>query len=157
MIWLGTSGYSYADWHDTYYPAGLATGDRLAFYCTEFQAVEINYTYYRMPTAEHMLKLAAQTPDGFQFAVQGVQSALVEHPHAAILPHGVGGRGRRAPFLEALRIVGDFIPGAHVTGQVQFGDGDQRWQIQSLRTRQTFEASWPGEGCPGGSTPAFQP
>jgi len=73
MIWLGTSGYSYADWHEVYYPADLASGDRLAFYVAEFDAVEINYTYYRMPTADHMQRLVAQTPDRFYFAVKAHQ------------------------------------------------------------------------------------
>jgi uncharacterized protein YecE (DUF72 family) len=73
MIWLGTSGYSYADWHETYYPADLESNRRLAFYAAEFDTVEINYTYYRMPTADHMQRLATQTPDTFCFAVKAHQ------------------------------------------------------------------------------------
>lgn len=73
MIWLGTSGYSYADWQGVYYPPDLPAKDRLAWYASEFQAVELDFTYYRMPTADHLHELAAQTPDGFQFAVKAHQ------------------------------------------------------------------------------------
>lgn len=73
MIWLGTSGYSYADWHGPYYPADLPARERLAFYSAEFKAVELDFTYYRMPTADQLRRLAAQTPDGFQFAVKAHQ------------------------------------------------------------------------------------
>lgn len=73
MIWLGTSGYSYDDWQGGFYPPDLPAGERLAFYAAEFNAVELDFTYYRMPTAEHLNKLAAQTPEGFQFSVKAHQ------------------------------------------------------------------------------------
>lgn len=84
MIWLGTSGYSYDDWHETYYPAGVAEGERLAFYANEFNAVEINYTYYRMPTADHMARLAAQTPDRFYFAVKAYRDITHERRDSSV-------------------------------------------------------------------------
>ncbi len=73
MIWLGTSGYSYADWRGVYYPPDLPEQDRLAFYAAEFSAVELDFTYYRMPTADHLQEMAAQTPEGFRFAVKAHQ------------------------------------------------------------------------------------
>lgn len=73
MIYLGTSGYSYDDWRQVYYPPDLPQGEWLAFYAAEFKAVELNFTYYRMPTAEHLRSMAARTPDGFQFAVKAHQ------------------------------------------------------------------------------------
>ncbi len=73
MIYLGTSGYSYKDWKDVYYPAGLARQKQLAFYAQEFNAVELNFTYYRMPTSEQLQKMAAQTPADFRFSVKAHQ------------------------------------------------------------------------------------
>jgi len=76
MIYLGTSGYSYADW-EVFYPPDLPRHERLAFYASElgdgFGAVELNFTYYRMPTADQLQRIAAQTPDDFRFAVKANQ------------------------------------------------------------------------------------
>jgi uncharacterized protein YecE (DUF72 family) len=73
MIYLGTSGYSYADWKGVYYPPELSRHEWLEFYAREFGAVELDYTYYRMPTADQLGKLARRTPDGFRFAVKAHQ------------------------------------------------------------------------------------
>jgi uncharacterized protein YecE (DUF72 family) len=69
-MYLGTSGYSYDDWKHVYYPANVSRAGWLAYYASEFQAVELNFTYYRIPTADQLEKLAAQTPDDFRFAVK---------------------------------------------------------------------------------------
>jgi uncharacterized protein YecE (DUF72 family) len=73
VIYLGTSGYSYEDWKGVYYPADLPAAEWLAFYAAEFKAVELNFTFYRMPTAGHLRDMAARTPPGFQFAVKAHQ------------------------------------------------------------------------------------
>ncbi len=73
-LWIGTSGYSYADWVGGFYPAGTRPGRMLACYSRRFPIVELNFTFYRPPTAEMLGKIAAQTPDGFQFLVKLPQS-----------------------------------------------------------------------------------
>jgi uncharacterized protein YecE (DUF72 family) len=70
MICVGTSGFSYDDWEGPYYPTGLAKQDRLAFYAKEFNALEINFTYYRMPTARTLAGMARKVPDDFLFTVK---------------------------------------------------------------------------------------
>jgi len=72
-MYLGTSGYSYDDWKHIYYPANVPRGSWLTYYASEFQAVELNFTYYRMPTAEQLSNLAAQTPEDFRFALKAHQ------------------------------------------------------------------------------------
>src|SRR5262249_18890859 len=67
-IWIGTSGYSYTDWVGRFYPSGTRSGAMLAFYSREFPLVELNFTFYRMPTAEGLLRMAEQPPGGFQFS-----------------------------------------------------------------------------------------
>jgi uncharacterized protein YecE (DUF72 family) len=71
QIRIGCSGWSYESWRDgVFYPPRLAPGDRLRFYATRFDTVELNASFYRLPTrmaAEHW---AEQTPDDFRFAVK---------------------------------------------------------------------------------------
>ncbi len=72
-MYLGTSGYSYDDWKHVYYPSNVPKGGWLAYYANEFRTVELNFTYYRLPTADQLAKLAAQTPDDFKFALKAHQ------------------------------------------------------------------------------------
>lgn len=72
-MYLGTSGYSYDDWKHVYYPANVPRSSWLAYYAQEFRAVELNFTYYRVPTAEQLEKLSGQTPSDFRFAVKAHQ------------------------------------------------------------------------------------
>ena len=46
---VGTSGWSYADWHGPVYPKGLKAGERLSFYATLLRTTEVNSTFYRDP------------------------------------------------------------------------------------------------------------
>ena len=73
MILLGTSGFSFTDW-SSFYPAGLRRQDFLTYYSRFFRAVELNFTYYAMPTAQKMAALARQVPAGFLFTVKGHSS-----------------------------------------------------------------------------------
>ena len=73
MIHIGTSGYSYQDWVGPFYPKDVVKKDWLAFYAREFAAVEINFTYYRLPDARTLQAMAAKTPDGFLFTVKASQ------------------------------------------------------------------------------------
>jgi uncharacterized protein YecE (DUF72 family) len=70
QIWIGTSGYSYPDWVGGFYPPGTRPGKLLAHYCRYFPLVELNFTFYRLPTAAMLARLVEQTPDGFQFIVK---------------------------------------------------------------------------------------
>jgi len=67
---VGTSGYSFDDWVGTFYPAGTQKKDMLERYAEHFETVEVNYTYYRMPTVRTMASLARRTPEGFVFWVK---------------------------------------------------------------------------------------
>lgn len=70
MIRVGTSGYSYDDWHSRFYPADLAARDRLAFYARKFGCVEVNSTFYRQPTTALTAAMVAKVPPEFRFAVK---------------------------------------------------------------------------------------
>src|SRR5438105_13492019 len=66
----GTSGYSYAEWKGTFYPEGMPAAQMLAFYAAQFDTVEINNTFYRMPKAAMLETWAAQVPESFRFALK---------------------------------------------------------------------------------------
>ena len=51
-IWLGTSGFSYKEWRPIFYPEDLSDKQFLQYYGSRFNSVEIDYTFYRMPTAK---------------------------------------------------------------------------------------------------------
>ncbi|MBF6612307.1 MAG: DUF72 domain-containing protein [Chloroflexi bacterium] len=70
MIHIGTSGYSYADWKGPFYPEGIKDSEMLPFYAQEFHATEINYTYYRMPSARTLAAMASKVPDDFIFTIK---------------------------------------------------------------------------------------
>jgi uncharacterized protein YecE (DUF72 family) len=82
MIYVGTSGYSYKDWVGCFYPEELPAGRYLEFYAERFPAVEVDYTYYRMPDPQTLAGMARRTPPEFRFAVKAT-SLLTHEPQAA--------------------------------------------------------------------------
>ncbi len=72
-VHVGTSGYNYREWKGTFYPADLAAARMLPYYAERFGVVEINATFYRMPTPKTFAGWAAQTPDAFVFALKAPQ------------------------------------------------------------------------------------
>src|SRR4029079_13757578 len=70
MIWVGTSGYNYPEWKGSFYPKELPVAKMLPYYASRFTTVEINYTFYRMPTEKLVSGWAAQTPSPFRFTLK---------------------------------------------------------------------------------------
>lgn len=70
---IGTSGWSYDHWDGVFYPEGFSAAERLAYYATHFRTVEINATFYRLPTQHAVDSWRKQVPDDFLFAVKGSQ------------------------------------------------------------------------------------
>ena len=77
-IIVGTSGYSFADWVGPFYPPGTRSGEFLPYYARHFGAVEVNTTYYRMPSAALLERMERKTPPGFRFLVKLHQSMTHE-------------------------------------------------------------------------------
>ncbi|HJQ35953.1 MAG TPA: DUF72 domain-containing protein [Thermoanaerobaculia bacterium] len=67
---VGTSGYSYKEWKGTFYPDDLPASKMLPFYARNFGAVEINNTFYRMPTESLIKKWESEVPEGFTFVLK---------------------------------------------------------------------------------------
>ena len=70
MALIGTSGYNYNEWKGSFYPAGLPNSKMLAYYAGQFPTVEINYSFYRMPSQKVVADWAATTPEGFRFTLK---------------------------------------------------------------------------------------
>jgi uncharacterized protein YecE (DUF72 family) len=69
-IQAGTSGYSYKAWCGPFYPEKIAAAEMLAFYGEHLPSVEINNTFYRLPTASVLESWAAQVPETFRFSIK---------------------------------------------------------------------------------------
>jgi uncharacterized protein YecE (DUF72 family) len=72
-ICVGTSGYGYKEWKGIFYPEKIAPHEMLHFYGTRLNAVEINYTFYHMPTVAGLTDWAEQVPDDFSFSLKAPQ------------------------------------------------------------------------------------
>jgi uncharacterized protein YecE (DUF72 family) len=70
-IRVGTSGYQYRHWRNVLYPDGLAQRLWLPRYASVFDTVEMNATFYRLPTAEAVERWRDGVPPRFLFAVKG--------------------------------------------------------------------------------------
>ena len=68
---IGCSGWNYAHWRETVYPKGLPPRRWLEHYATLFDTVEVNTTFYRLPTRSAVAGWVEQSPPGFLFAVKG--------------------------------------------------------------------------------------
>lgn len=72
-IYAGTSGYGYKEWKGTFYPEKISPKEMLRFYSERLGAVELNNTFYHMPTAEVLDSWAEQVPPDFVFALKAPQ------------------------------------------------------------------------------------
>ena len=72
-LFVGTSGFAYKEWKPEFYPADLKAGDMLSFYSRRFNSVEINNTFYKMPTEKVLAQWREQTPEDFSFTLKAPQ------------------------------------------------------------------------------------
>jgi uncharacterized protein YecE (DUF72 family) len=67
-LYLGTAGWSYNDWKGTFYPPKTSSADRLGYYAGQFRTVEIDSTFYGIPSLKTVQSWHMRSPDGFVFA-----------------------------------------------------------------------------------------
>ena len=95
-MYVGTSGFSYPSWRGGFYPADAKPSEFLRLYAKRLPTVELNATFYQLPSEEQFERWAGETPTGFRFAVTMSRRAT--------------GRGRVegvAAFAQAVRALGD--------------------------------------------------
>ena len=80
MIKVGTSSFSFPDWKGTVYPPGIRERDMLPFYERElgFHALEVNFTYYSLPSQKSFMAMAEKTSKEFEFVVKSFKGMTHE-------------------------------------------------------------------------------
>lgn len=78
MILVGTSGFSYPDWVGPFYPETLSKQDFLAFYSQHFRACELNFSYYRLPTAQMLARMADKSGGQVEFVLKAYKEMTHE-------------------------------------------------------------------------------
>jgi len=76
-IYLGTSGWSYKHWRGTFYPTGLKAKDEFDYYLEYFDSVEINNSFYKLPSAGTFDNWYNAAPDDFVYVVKA--SRFITH------------------------------------------------------------------------------
>lgn len=69
-IYLGTQGWSYKDWVGTFYPPQTKPGHFLTLYAQVFNAVELDTTFYGIPSPSRVETWRRNTPEYFQFTAK---------------------------------------------------------------------------------------
>lgn len=72
-VWIGTSGFQYAEWKGMFYPEDLPAAKMLPFYAERFTTTEINYTFHRIPAPKTIENWKTLTPTNFRFALKAPQ------------------------------------------------------------------------------------
>jgi uncharacterized protein YecE (DUF72 family) len=70
QIYAGTSGFSYKEWKGRFYPEDLPSSGMLSYYADRLPAVEINNTFYRLPSESVLEGWAQQVPESFRFVIK---------------------------------------------------------------------------------------
>jgi uncharacterized protein YecE (DUF72 family) len=141
---VGTSGFSYAEWKGSFYPEKLANAKMLAFYGQRLPSVEINNTFYRLPRPSVLEGWANQTPQSFRFSVKAPRrithfnklketGELVRLLLAATASLGV----RRGPILFQLpptmkadaQLLGDFLAEVRAIEESQESQQQERMGV----------------------------
>ena len=108
-LFTGTSGFAYKEWKGSFYPEDLPDSKMLAFYAGQFGAVEINNTFYRMPSEKVLQDWAAQVPPHFRFILKASRQIThlrrlkdVGDPLNYLLNNSAVLGAQRGPFLVQL-------------------------------------------------------
>jgi len=127
---IGTSGWRYDHWIGTVYPAGMRPDDSLGYYAGFLRTVEVNSTFYGLPTKSSIEAWLAATPPGFVFAVKASRYLT----HMKKLKDPDAGLWR---FFAAIRPFGDRL------GPVLF-QLPPRWRCNAGRLGAFLDALPPG-------------
>ncbi len=80
QFYVGTSGYTYKEWKGPFYPKDLPDKNMLRFYGENLPAVEINNTFYRMPSASILEAWSEQVPPEFRFVLKASRKITHSKP-----------------------------------------------------------------------------
>lgn len=100
-ILIGTSGFSYNDWKEQFYPPDMAQKDSLEFYAKHFRVLELNFSYYRIPNSHQTRQMITKSGGNLEFVVKAYREMtheLSEKSLTEILPQFMEGI---SPFIDA--------------------------------------------------------
>ena len=104
-LWVGTSGYSYAEWADAgFYPPGTKSADMLPLYAQNFPIIELNFTWYQMPKARFLERMHRQAPADFRFAAKLTRTLTHEIDPGQWRGQAVQYRDGIAPLIQARKL-----------------------------------------------------
>jgi uncharacterized protein YecE (DUF72 family) len=131
MIRIGTSGWVYDDWKGIFYPEALPQEEHLPFYARSFDSVEINNTFYHLPSEATVQAWRERVPEGFVFAAKA--SRYITHVKNLLEPE------------EPVR---QFLDRVDLLGQKKLGpilfQLPPRWNVNADRLRE-FTSILPGD------------
>lgn len=97
--WIGTSGWNYPHWSELFYPTGMKPAAWFQHYARFFDTVEVNNTFYRLPSPEVFVRWGKAAPAGFCFALKA--SRFITHVKRLLEPERSAGEFlRRAAGLK---------------------------------------------------------
>jgi uncharacterized protein YecE (DUF72 family) len=96
---LGTMGFGYKDWVGVFYPKGCQASNYLPYYSRSFNSVELDTTFYGVPTPSKINQWMASVPDGFVFCAKLPRQITHEKKL-------VGVQGELIEFIDAMRLLG---------------------------------------------------
>ena len=99
-LYLGTCSFTARGWQGSFYPKGLPPSDYLHFYAKEFDSVEIDSTFYRVPSASAIRAWYHRTPSHFRIAAKFPR--VITHQKCL-----VGCRAELKEFLAAMEGLGE--------------------------------------------------
>jgi len=98
-FYLGTASWTFPDWQGVFYPESLADRDRLAWYATQCNSVEVNTSFYGLPAPATLVQWVESVPSGFTFGLKAPR--LITHERRL-----VDCRQESLAFLDVLRSLG---------------------------------------------------
>lgn len=102
MIYVGTCGFAYKDWIGSFYPLATKQTEMLRYYSQRFEAVEIDSSYYGVPSEETVRRMDARTPETFRFCFKVPATVTHEAPVAgSVHPDAQDFRAHLEPLLES--------------------------------------------------------
>lgn len=78
LILTGTCGYDYPEWRNVFYPQGLPREEFLMYYAARFSALELNYTFYRMPLEQQMRGIIKKSGGRLKFSIKATRTMTHE-------------------------------------------------------------------------------
>jgi uncharacterized protein YecE (DUF72 family) len=73
-VYAGTSGWAYASWKPGFYPAKTPAARMLAYYASQLNSVEVNFTFRQLPTEKQLTNWLDASTDGFRFSFKAPQT-----------------------------------------------------------------------------------